>query len=163
MAARKITKKSIVLFYIVLFGYSCTYTRHKYPDTEMIRVAEEYRELFHKQEISRIELRSNYYVCFYNNSADYIVSCDCMLIKTINKNPKIISANAPNDTTLSNRLQVLLAIVEDVYAHQIRCVSVDSDTIRIERFNGYYITNFKPYSNGELRKVENGWYVKDAK
>lgn len=162
MATRKIAIRCAALFYLLVWlGCSCTNVHHKCSDSDMIRMAEEYREHFQKQEISRIELRSNYYICFYNGSADYIVTCDCMLIRDINKNLEIISTNAKNDTCLSSRLQDLLAIVEDVYANKIKCISVKSDTISLERFDGYYITNVKlsPYST--LKEIQEGWYVNE--
>lgn len=44
------------------------------------------------------------------------------------------------------------------------CVSIhnkysDADMIRMERFDGYYITNIKPYPDSSLKQVQEGWYV----
>lgn len=157
MTKREITIWCVVLF-ITLLGCSCANIHSKYSDADMIRMAEEYQELFHKQDISHIGLRLNYYICIYNDDSIYLVSCDGMLIRDVNTR-EIISTNAKNDIHLSDNMRILLAIVEDIYTHRINYISVKSDTIRMERFDGYYITNIKPYPDSSLKQVQEGWYV----
>lgn len=52
---------------------------------------------------------------------------------------------------------MLITIVEDVSIHDIKFVEVDSSTIRIEKLDGYCLTN-KPYSDNTLNTIQGGWY-----
>lgn len=157
MAKKEITTWCVALF-IALLGCSCANTHNEYSDADMIRMAEEYQKLFYKQDISSIELHLNYYICTYNDGSLYLVACDGMLIRDLHTR-EIISNNAKNDIHLSDNMRILLAIVEDIYTHRINRISVKSDTIRMERFDGYYITNLKPYPDSPLKQIQEGWYV----
>ena len=156
MAAKKIIRLYVMLLCTII-GYSCTKKQGAYTDADMITLAEMYQELFREQDISCIQLRSNYYICNYNDSSSYLVSCNCKVVRNLNNHGEIISINAQNDTSLLDNIQMLITIVEDVSIHDIKFVEVDSSTIKIEKLDGYYLTN-KPYSDNTLNTIQGGWY-----
>lgn len=142
---------------------ACAKIQGEYSDRDMINLAKSYQKLFHLQSISRVQLHSDYYICAFNDSSTYIVSCDSRVIRDINNQLEIISVNAENDTCLPNNMQSMLMIVKDIFQHNISLVQVDSNIIRIERFDRYCITNIEPYSLNTYEKVQNSWYIKYSK
>lgn len=133
----------------------------KNTDVEMINIAELCREQFTKQNISRVDLHCDYYLCLYNDTSYYLVTCDGRIIRDLNHQSKIISSNAKKDTCLSERLQALLKMTEYIYEHRINSISVKADSIRLRCYDGYYITNITPYSDSKFRKIEE-WYINDT-
>ena len=153
----KITKYALIGC-MLLIGLSCARSNKEYSNAEMIDLAETYKEQFDKHEMSCVELRTNYYMCFYQDSSVYIVSFDSKVIRE--DNGTIISSNAKYDPNLPNNFRELLSIVQSIYSHEIRYVSVQSDSIFLERFDGYYLSNIKPYDCSAFEVVQDKWYIK---
>ena len=153
----KITKWAVLLF-VVLLGSSCAKTHNESSILAMINMAKTLGEQLSRQNIYRVQSRCDYYICDYNNASSYIVSHDCMVIRDINNNMEIISANAKKDIQLPDSLQNLLVIVRNLHLHNISYVSVKVDTIKIVTFDGYFITNTAPPNNNAL-KVQDSWHV----
>lgn len=159
MAAKKIIRLSVILLCAIIVC-SCIKKQGMYTDADMITLAETYQKLFYEQDLSCIQLRSNYYICNYNDSSSYLISCNCKVARNLNYHGEIISLNAKNDTSLSDNIQILITIVEDVFIHDIKFVEVDSSTIRIEKLDGYYLTNIEPYLDSTFSTIQDGWYSK---
>ena len=155
----KITKYALIGC-MLLIGFSCAHSHKIYSDAEMINLAETCTRLFDDLHIRRIEQRSNYYICIYQDSSVYIVTCDSKVIRETGHNRTIISSNAKNDSNLPIRFQGLLSVVQSIYSHEIRYVSVKSDSIRLERFDGYYLSNIEPYDTSAFKIVQDKWYIK---
>ena len=155
----KITKYALIGC-MLLIGFSCARSNKEYSNAEMINLAETYKKLFDDQYIRLIEQRSNYYICIYQDSSVYIVTCDSKVIRETGHNRTIISSNAKDDPNLPIRFQELLSVVQSIYSYEIRYVSVKSDSIRLERFDGYYLSNIEPYDCSAFEVVKNKWYIK---
>lgn len=160
MATKKMIRFYTIILFYVLLGCSCTNKHDRYTDKDMINLAETYRELFNQWGGACAQLRSDYYIFSFNDSSLYLVSCDCEVVRTINKPGEILSANLKNETCLSDTIQFLITTVEDIYRHEIKFVNVKNNIVRMERFDGYYLTNDKPYSSSAFKKLQDSWYIR---
>ncbi len=162
MAKRTKVMKYVLLLFVALLGISCMRSNKEYSNIEMIGLAETYKKLFDDQYILQIESHSDhaYYICTYRDTSIYIVTYDSKVIRGTGYNRTIISSNAKDDPNLPIRFQELLSVVQSIYSHEIRYVSVKSDSIRLERFDGYYLSNIKPYDCSAFEVVQNKWYIR---
>lgn len=159
METRTLIKRSTILSLMILLICSCAKKQSTSTDIEMIHLAENFKEQFEQQNLSMVELRNDYYICLYCDTTIYIVSCDSKIIRRMNNQPEVVSTNAKNDRYLSDTLQSLLSIVEDIAYYKLTRVSVKLDSVRIEKKDGYHLTNIRPYPCSQYREVQLGWYV----
>ena len=148
-----------ILAYIVMLGYSCV-SKQDNTDTEMVNLAESYINEFHEQGVNIIQLRSNYYICSFEDSSSYLITCDGKVIRNISKNNEIISTDASNDLTLPDSLQHLLKLVLDIYLHEINFVDLEGDIIMMETIDGYYLTNKAPHNkDSNVKMIQDKWVI----
>ena len=159
METRTIIERYIILTLVVLLLCLCTKKQRTSTDIEMVHLAETYKKQFEQQNLSLIELRSNYYICIYGDTTVYLVTCDSKIIRHVDNQRRVEAINSKNDTCLSVAMQSLLSIVENIAYHELTKVSVKSDSIMLERNDGYRLTNITPYPFSKYRKVQEGWYI----
>ncbi len=159
METRTVIERYIILTLVVLLLCLCTKKQRTSTDIEMVHLAETYKGQFEQQNLSLVELRSNYYICIYSDTTIYIVTCDSKIIRRMDNQREVVSTNAKNDTCLSVAMQSLLSIVENIAYHELKSVSVKSDSVMLKRNDGYSLTNITPYPFSKYRKVQEGWYV----
>lgn len=159
MEARTVIEWYTILILIVLSSCSCTKQQSTSTDIEMIHLAETYKGQFEQENLSLVELHSNYYICIYSDTTIYIVTCDSKIIRRMDNQREVVSTDAKNDTCLSVAMQSLLSIVENIAYHELKSVSVKSDSVMLKRNDGYSLTNITPYPFSKYREVQDGWYV----
>lgn len=140
--------------------YSCKYKQETIDNYAMIDHAESCVRKFNEQGLCRIIARNNYYYCIYNSDSNsYIVPTNYLYVRQINNDSiKTIYKESIVEQSNSNKLIVLLEIVQDLHQHDICDIEVNADTIRISKFNGYYLTNNSTLNKNNLRKIKDHWY-----
>lgn len=131
--------KILLLFFVMFISYACTLGKKNYTDAEMIDVVEGYRNTFYTLGIKQIQLRSNYYICDFNNDSTYIVSYDGQVIRDARRNLSVISQNALDDKKIPDYMHKLSLLVIDLFASEVVCIELKSDTIIFEKIDGYYL------------------------
>ena len=160
------TKKVIKLtITICILGFTTYFCKCKKvivvnDDCATIDYADSCLKIFNEQNLHQIIARNNYYYCSYkNNSPSYIVPNNYQYIREIGNDTMITifkenMARQPNGDSLI----MLLHIVESLHQHDVSEIEVNADTIKLSKFNGYYLTNRGSQYNSSLRHIKDGWY-----
>ena len=85
---------TLLLFFVMFVVNACTHGGKCSLDEDMVNLIEGYRDTFCTLGIKHFQLRTNYYICEYNNCFSYIVSCDGKIIRDVQNNLTVISQNA---------------------------------------------------------------------
>lgn len=148
--------KTLLLFFVMFIGYACALNNKS--DEEMINLVEGYRNTFCALGIRHTQLRSNYYICEFNNGSIYIVAYDGQVIRDANRNLSVISQKALEDKDIPDCMHKLSLLVISLYANEVMCLELKSDTVIFERFDGSYFTN-KPNKDSLFIEISNGWFI----
>lgn len=137
--ATKSKVKILLLFIVMFIGYACSLNKKNSTDAELINIVEEYRNTFCALEIKQTRLRSNYYICEFNNGSTYIVSYDGQVIREAHGSLPVISENALEDKKIPDSMHKLSLLVINLLANEVVCIELKSDTIIFEKMDGYYL------------------------
>lgn len=150
---------TLLLFFVMFVVNACTHGGKCSLDEDMVNLIEGYRDTFCTLGIKHFQLRTNYYICEYNNCFSYIVSCDGKIIRDVQNNLTVISQNALEDKDIPDSMRKLSLLVISLYANEVKCMELKSDTIIFEKFDGLYLTN---HSNKDSLFIEisNGWFAR---
>lgn len=158
--AKKVQIINSIFLLCVLFFMACSEKHGEYSDEEMIGIAQTQTKRLDSLGVYCIQARANYYVCDFTDSSSYLITCDCMLIRDLRNHMEIISTRAKEDTQLPNKLRKLVLLIGDIYMYDINYILVKEDTVILNRFDGYYLTNMVPKnSKSTLTEIRYGWYA----
>lgn len=139
---------------------ACSEKHGEYSDEEMIGIAQTQTKRLDSLGVYCIQARTNYYVCDFTDSSSYLITSDCMLVRDLRNHMEIVSTCAKEDTQLPDKLQKLVLLIGDLYMYDISYMHVKEDTVVLNRFDGYYLTNVVPQNNkSTLTEVQYGWYA----
>lgn len=155
--AAKSKINTFLLFFVMFTGSACALSEKYATEATMINLVEDYRNTFCALGIKQVHIRSNYYICEYNNFSTYIVSCDGQLIRDAHNNLSVISQNALADNGIPECMHKLSLLVINLYTNEVKFLKIESDTIRFETFDDYYLTN-RPNNDSLFVEISNGWF-----